>query len=92
MEYINNNQTFILGDSLKEIKKIADGSVNLVITSPPYNVGKEYEKKVSIEKYLVEQEKIIDELVRVLSDNGSICWQVGNYVNDGEVYPLDIFY
>lgn len=92
MEYIKNNQTFILGDSLKEIKKIADGSVSLVITSPPYNVGKEYEKKVSIEKYLVEQEKIIDELVRVLSDKGSICWQVGNYVKNGEIYPLDIFY
>lgn len=87
-----SNSAFIAGDSLTELKKISDNSVQMVITSPPYNVGKEYEKKVSIEKYLVEQEKVIDELVRVLSLNGSICWQVGNYVNDGEVFPLDIFY
>lgn len=91
-EYYERNQKFIRGDSLNELKKVESDSVSLVITSPPYNVGKEYEKKVSIEKYLIEQEKLIDELVRVLSPKGSICWQVGNYVNDGEVYPLDIFY
>lgn len=35
---------------------------------------------------------MIDELTRILSQDGSICWQVGNYVDNGEVYPLDIFY
>jgi DNA modification methylase len=35
---------------------------------------------------------VIDELVRVLHPTGSLCWQVGNYVQDGEVYPLDIYY
>jgi adenine-specific DNA-methyltransferase len=86
------DQKFILGDSLSGLKKIDNESVDLIITSPPYNVGKEYEKKVSIEKYLKEQENVIDELIRVLSRKGSICWQVGNYVNNGEIYPLDIFY
>ncbi len=38
------------------------------------------------------QEEIITELKRVLSDEGSICWQVGNYVNKGEIFPLDIYY
>lgn len=53
---------------------------------------KKYETKTSIEKYLETQEKIIQELVRTLSESGSLCWQVGNYVNKGEVFPLDIFY
>jgi adenine-specific DNA-methyltransferase len=35
---------------------------------------------------------ILSELVRVLRPDGSICWQVGNYVENGEVYPLDIYY
>jgi adenine-specific DNA-methyltransferase len=62
------------------------------LTSPPYNVGKSYETKTSIEKYLETQEEIITELVRTLSDKGNLCWQVGNYVDKGEIFPLDIFY
>lgn len=49
-------------------------------------------QKTSIEKYLETQEEIINELVRTLSDKGSLCWQVGNYINKGEVFPLDIYY
>ena len=67
-------------------------SVDLVITSPPYNVGKSYEKSTSLEKYLHCQIPVIEELVRILAPTGSICWQVGNYVYKGEVFPLDIYY
>ena len=80
------------GESLEALKKIEDGRFDLVLTSPPYNVGKEYETQTSIEKYLETQEEIISELVRTLSDIGNLCWQVGNYVDRGEVYPLDIYY
>lgn len=81
-----------MGDCLTVLKKIEDGKFDLILTSPPYNVGKSYETKTSIEKYLETQEEIIDELVRTLSDKGNLCWQVGNYVDKGEVFPLDIFY
>ena len=80
------------GDSFEFLKTIPDGKVQLVITSPPYNIGKEYEVKDSIEKYLDKQNELIKEISRILSDNGSVCWQVGNYVDNGEVFPLDIFY
>lgn len=80
------------GDSLSVLKKIGDGKFDLIITSPPYNVGKSYETKTSIEKYLETQEEIINELVRTLSDRGNLCWQVGNYVDKGEIFPLDIYY
>lgn len=82
----------IFGDTYKTLKKFDDQKFDLVITSPPYNVGKEYETKQSIEKYLEQQEEVIDELIRVTSNRGSICWQVGNYVDKGEIFPLDIFY
>ena len=83
---------YVLGDSLKKLKNYEDGKFKLIITSPPYNVGKEYEVKKSIEKYLEEQKEIIKELIKKLHPSGSICWQVGNFISKGEVFPLDIFY
>jgi len=93
-DFINPEISYqiVNGDSLSVLKKIEDGRFDLIITSPPYNVGKSYEIKTSIEKYLDTQEEIINELVRVLSNKGNLCWQVGNYVDKGEVFPLDIYY
>ena len=63
-EYISPDisHNVINGDSLKVLKGIEDGKFDLIITSPPYNVGKSYETKTSIEKYLETQEEIINEL------------------------------
>jgi len=72
------------------LKRVPDGYFQLVVTSPPYNLGKPYEKRVSIGKYVDEQQRVIEQCYRVLSQKGSICWQVGNYVEKGEVIPLDI--
>lgn len=80
------------GDVNELLPTLPDGAVDLIVTSPPYNLGKAYERRVSIEEYLAQQSETIAELVRTLRDGGSVCWQVGNYVEDGEVYPLDIFY
>ena len=91
-ETYHSEHRMIHGDTYKTLKGVEPQKFDLVITSPPYNVGKEYEAKQSIEKYLEQQEIVIGELVRVLSDRGSLCWQVGNYVNKGEIFPLDIFY
>ncbi len=76
-------------DNLTFMKKIDDGKVKLIITSPPYNLGKDYETKTTLDTYLATQERVISECVRILHPNGSICWQVGNYVNNGEIVPLD---
>lgn len=80
------------GDTSDFIDTIPDNAVKLIITSPPYNLGKEYEDRVSIEKYLSAQEETIAKLYRILHPQGSICWQVGNFVEKGEVFPLDIYY
>ena len=65
---------------------------NLVVTSPPYNIGKQYEVKLSIDDYMSWQEGIIDNIIARLSGNGSVCWQVGNYVNNGHIEPLDFLF
>ena len=75
-------ETFL--DSLPE-KPIFD----LVVTSPPYNIGKEYEKKMALDDYIAWQKRIIQKLYIRLKDTGSICWQVGNYVDNGAIIPLD---
>ena len=63
---------------------------DLIVTSPPYNIGKEYETRVGLEKYLQWQEQIINLAVPLLKPGGSLCWQVGNYVAENEIFPLDI--
>lgn len=65
------------------------GSVQLIVTSPPYNLGKVYERRTSLERYVAAQEAVIEAAERVLAPGGSICWQVGNHVDNGEVFPLD---
>lgn len=78
------------GDRLDLMRNLPDKSVKLVVTSPPYNIGKEYEKRKELDIYLAEQEATIKEAIRILRDDGSICWQVGNHISkDGEVFPLD---
>ena len=63
---------------------------DLVVTSPPYNIGKEYENQVPLSDYYDWQKRIIEKIYPRLKDNGSICWQVGNYVEKGSITPLDI--
>src|SRR5574341_1362871 len=80
------------GDADEFLRTLPSNTVQLIITSPPYNLGKDYEVRQGLRQYLRQQKTVIDELVRVLHPTGSICWQVGNYVQDGEVFPLDIYY
>lgn len=77
------------GDCLDLLESMPDESVQLIATSPPYNIGKEYEKRLHLDHYIQQQTKVVSECVRVLSSRGSICWQVGNYVHNGAITPLD---
>ncbi len=77
-------------DNLAFVKNLPDESMKLIVTSPPYNLGKVYEEKKPLENYIQGQAMIIEECARLLHPQGSICWQVGNHVQNGEVFPLDI--
>lgn len=76
-------------DNLEFMSRIQDNSFKLIVTSPPYNIGKIYETRKSISEYLSTQELVISECVRLLREDGSICWQVGNYVKNSEIIPID---
>lgn len=77
------------GDAADVLRTLKPESVGLVVTSPPYNIGKSYEKRTSLAHYLEFQRAIIQECHRVLRPDGAMCWQVGNYVGGGEVLPID---
>lgn len=86
-----NDVTLFTGDCLGWLKRLPDASVQLVLTSPPYNVGKSYEKRISLEAYVAGQRAVIKECVRVLQPGGSIAWQVGPHITkQGEILPLDL--
>ena len=78
------------GDTLEYLSHLRPRTIKLVVTSPPYNLGKEYEKRRHLDDYALEQSRIIKRCVDLLSDDGSICWQVGNYVENGQIIPLDM--
>lgn len=93
--YNNDNRvTLHLGDCEEFLNTLENETIQLIVTSPPYNVGKDYEKKIPFEEYLEWQDNIIALCIDKLKPNGSICWQVGNYIdkkNKNEVFPLDIY-
>ncbi len=80
------------GDTLEFLSTVPNDTAKLIITSPPYNLGKEYENKTDIDSYLKFQDQVIEQLVAKLRPDGSICWQVGNFVENSEVFPLDTLY
>lgn len=84
------NATIECADNLEFMRAQKKESMHLIVTSPPYNIGKDYERRTSTEVYIEKQVATIAEAVRLLHPRGSICWQVGNHIDDGEVFPLDI--
>ncbi len=88
--------TLFRGDRLALLQQIiqAGDQARLIVTSPPYNVGKEYEEQLPLDDYIAQQRDTIAACVDVLAEDGSICWQVGHYIDGSgiskEAYPLDL--
>jgi adenine-specific DNA-methyltransferase len=80
----------LCGDCRELLAMLADETVDLVVSSPPYNLGKEYEGRKALDHYLEEQREVLSECVRVLKPSGSIFWQVGAFSDRGMLIPLDI--
>ena len=72
------------------LSHLQDESIDLVVSSPPYNIGKAYESRMELDRYLSEQVRVLSECSRVLRPSGSIFWQVGAYVDPVRHVPLDI--
>jgi modification methylase len=90
-------------DCLKGLQKIDDKSVDLIITSPPFNLGnthhtgfkkhKSYNDKMPEEEYQLWQLKVLNECFRVLKDNGSLLYQHKNRISKGiQISPYEWIY
>ncbi len=86
----SRNVTMACEDNLSFMRTLRSGSMQLIVTSPPYNIGKAYETRSSLDTYVEAQARVIDECIRLLHPRGSLCWQVGNHVQNGEIFPLDM--
>lgn len=68
-------------------------SIDLIVSSPPYGIGKNYEKWTTEDDYRKWAECIVKSLCVSLKEGGAICWQVGNWTSkDGTIIPLDCIY
>lgn len=86
----SNRVTLHRGDCMELLKKLPDSSVDLVVTSPPYCIGKAYEDPHNdIESFKKQHVTLFDELYRVVKPGGSVCWQVGYHISEKCVVPLD---
>jgi len=90
---VSSNPNFVLWheDIDDFLDKIPDHPIfDLVVTSPPYNLGKTFESKRQIGDYIDWQSSVIAKVAKLLKPESSLCWQVGNYVENGTIMPLDM--
>lgn len=90
-QFFDNNKGLLWnGDVLKLMNQLPqDPCIDLVVTSPPYNIGKSYETNASLDDYFANQQNIIEAIDSRIKEGGSICWQVGNHIMEDGIYPLD---
>ena len=84
-----NKYTLANKDCKAFLQKMPSEIIDLTITSPPYYMGKDFDKSTKIEDFIDFHKEILTEVIRVTKDGGSICWQVGYHVKNGTIIPLD---
>jgi len=68
----------VFGHSCEEMHELPDNSVALMVTSPPYNVGKDYDEDLTLDEYLSFLRKVLAETYRVLLPGGRMAFNVAN--------------
>lgn len=77
-EFPRELENTLICSSSENMKEIPDNSIHLMITSPPYNVSKEYDRDLSFKEYLQFLERVFRETYRVLVNGGRACINVAN--------------
>lgn len=79
-------------DCLELMRLLPNESVDLFFTSPPYNIGKEYEKVIPIQEYLDWSELWIDEIYRATKQQGAFIYNVGYFSIPNKSRAIPISY
>ncbi len=77
------------GEAENLFREIPNESIDLVVTSPPYCMQKDYEKGMEIDEFIRTHSEVLPEVSRITKPGGSICWQVGYYFRNHVATPLD---
>jgi len=90
--YSNHGVQLHGGDCVKLLAHIPDGTINLTVTSPPYNIGKEYETLLDVSDYINWCRKWIGEIYRVTASNGAFWLNLGYFEIPERAKALPISY
>jgi len=95
IEYVENciPQRFldkVFCKSSERMDELPDNSIHLMVTSPPYNVGKEYDEDLSLQEYRIFLKKVWREVYRVLVPGGRACINIAN-LGRRPYLPLHIY-
>src|SRR5579863_5191180 len=86
------NCAIYCADCLPSLKSLPEGIINLTVTSPPYNIGKEYESTLPIEEYLSWCDQWIAEVHRTTTSAGAFWLNVGYVALEGRAKPIPLPY
>jgi len=91
LEASKSGEKFVIfnGDCRDLLPILPEGSASLIVSSPPYFLGKSYDTSRQIEGFEELHRQIAEPVSKVVTAGGSVCWQVGNHVRNGELVPLD---
>jgi adenine-specific DNA-methyltransferase len=90
--YARGSVMLFAGDCMALMSKLADSAFGLTVTSPPYNIGKEYESQLSLEAYLDWCESWIGEIHRLTRANGAFWLNLGYVGVPGRAKAIPIPY
>ena len=88
--YENKDCLIYCGDCLELMRQLKDPFIDLTVTSPPYNIGKEYESTMSLEDYLMWCKDWVDAIYNITSETGSLVVFTKG-VRGGKYYEDDTF-
>jgi adenine-specific DNA-methyltransferase len=91
-DYEAPNVLLYKGDCLELMKLLGEDVFDLVVTSPPYNIGKAYEQTRSLEEYLAWSEKWIEEVYRLTKAQGSFWLNLGYLTIPNKAHAIPISY
>lgn len=82
---------FILfqGDCFELLESLPESGAQLVLSSPPYFMGKEYDRSYEVSDFLKDHSRLAPLLQSITSPTGSVCWQTGSHVRGNRLFPLD---